>query len=378
MRESVIRASNPEADEHGITWTGSFTPPGDEPAVTTFRFGSPTGGGPPPSARPFVLAFLPAAMRVGAPVRIDGPIDGTTLASLLEWQEAMAAWHPGEFQVVSLRADAGTTPSVAAPSDAPRGAVSAFSGGVDSCFTAVRHRPGAAIDAERDPQRRTEVRAGLFVHGFDIARDDEDTYLAARTRVSGILEGLAIEPMWLQTDIRALERRWPLDWETTSHGIWLAAALACVEHWFDLAIIPSTFSYPVLELPWGSNPITDPLLGSDRVPMWHDGAAFNKAAKVRALAGHRSVEAGLRVCWSGDRLDRNCGRCMKCVATQVCFWMYGVDEPACFDAGATVADLAKLRVRKPYQRPILDQIRRAALDAGRPDIADACAQVVAR
>ena len=121
-------------------------------------------------------------------------------------------------------------------------------------------------------------------------------------------------------------------------------------------------------MPWASTPQTDPLLGSTARPLWHDGAAFDKLDKVRAIAGVPSVVADLRVCWQGEDLDRNCGRCFKCVVTQACFWLSGVDDPACFDVRASVDDLAAVRLSDPYKVRLGRRMRAAADEANRGDV----------
>lgn len=50
------------------------------------------------------------------------------------------------------------------------------------------------------------------------------------------------------------------------------------------ALIPSTYRYDEL-LPWGSQPLTDPLLGTSRLTIVHDGADFSRADKIGTIAG---------------------------------------------------------------------------------------------
>ena len=358
MTETVIRAEGAvRLGGNEVRWAGTMHPPGQEPAQVTYRFTCPDPdvvAGAVPSPRPFLLAFLPAAMRAGHPVVVEGEVDQTTLSNLAEWQEAMACWHRGDLRPVPLRAEASPAPRVAAG----RGAVAAFSGGVDSCFTAVC-------------TKRTPLRAGVMVQGFDIHRDDHEVFASAFDRTRRILQPLGIAAHRLHTDVRKLEDRWPVDWETTSHGIWLASALACFDAWYDLAIIPSTFPYDRQILPWASNPLTDHLLGSEAVPVWHDGAAFDKLDKVCAIARVPSVAANLRVCWEGDRLDRNCGRCYKCVTTAACFWASGVPQPDCFDPMPTIDELSQIDFNDAYRLSLAEGIRAAALEIGRNDVASA-------
>ena len=148
--------------------------------------------------------------------------------------------------------------------------------------------------------------------------------------------------------------------------------------WFDVALIPSTYAYDHQKLPWASNPLTDPLLGSASTPLWHDGAASDKFDKVQAISTNPAIAAGLRVCWEGDRLDRNCGHCYKCVVTQACWWLVGVAAPGCFDDPAEPAELAGLEFERPYRRLLAEKMAAQAVERGRHDIAGPLSEALAR
>ncbi len=321
-----------------------------------------------PSVRPFLLAFLVPAMTIGRPVHLGGAIDDGTAAGLAEWQEALASQHRG-LRPVPVVAN---HRSEARPRSGA-GGLTAFSGGVDSCFTAVRGRRGA----EGGPRRIPDLTAGLMVHGFDIPATDTETFGAAFARSRRMLRAMGLRSYALRTDVRRLEADLGCDWETQTHGIWLAFALACLEQWFARTVVPSTYPYDQQRLPWASSPAADPLLGSGARPLWHDGAAFDKLDKVAALAAVPGVVADLRVCWQGHALDRNCGRCFKCVTTQACFWLSGVDDPACFEVAASVDDLAAVRLSDPYKVRLGRRMHAAATEARRPDVGAAVAAALA-
>jgi hypothetical protein len=374
VRDAVIEATPPRVDGDTTTWTGILHPGDDEPAEVTFAWsdGPEASIAPDRSIRPFLLAFLPAAMRLGLPVRVAGPLDQTTIDGALEWQEAMAAWHPDVLRPVPIVAEG----EPATPSETVDGALCAFSGGVDSCFSVVRHRP-TEPGAPPAVHRRTTVVAGAMVHGFDISLDDDATFASAYARSRRILEGLGVRAHRVRTDVRRLEHRFPVDWETTSHGIWLTAALACLEDGYRKLVIPSTYPYRSLRLPWASTPVTDPLLGSARAPVWHDGSGADKLDKVRSLAPWYAVTNDVRVCWEGDRLDRNCGRCFKCVSTQVCFWVSGVDRPGAFDVPASLDDVRAVDFSKdPYKVSLHARLVAEARSVGRADLVDALGAAV--
>ena len=82
--------------------------------------------------------------------------------------------------------------------------------------------------------------------------------------------------------------------------------------------------------PVGSNPVTDWMMGSAEFEIIHHGANANRMDKIKALSQWPAALRGLRVCWRGEHLDRNCGRCPKCVLTHLSLWSIGI-EASCFD-----------------------------------------------
>jgi hypothetical protein len=344
MECSTIRFLPPKIEGDTVHWTGEFTWAGGRAVSVYFDFTCPDAVSFTPRLRPFLLAFLIPAMRIGQPLQLDQPIDQTTLDNLMEWQEAMARWRPRQLKVVTIRGP--IAPELSKPKAGPVGALTAFSGGVDSCFTAWRH----SVAPESGSYRRTRLRAGMMVHGFDIPEMHAAVFESAFARSQETLASLGLAAYQIRTNLRSLESSFRCLWEEETHGIWLAAALAVLEPWFERVLIPSSYPYENLRLPWASNPVTDALFGSQATPFWHDGAAHDKLAKVRAFAQHAGIEKGIRVCWEGGQLDRNCGRCFKCISTQVCYWLCGVPRPVCFPETCQLEDVARTTLKNDQNR----------------------------
>jgi hypothetical protein len=244
-------------------------------------------------ADPFVLAALHRAMRSGRALRVRGaPASPSLLCNLDEFQRAWAMWRPERLRVVPVSADA------VQEARAPAAAIAAFSGGVDSCHTVLCGADAALSRA---------LRAALMVHGFDIPRDDAAGFAGALARARRSLAGVELELIPVETNIRS-----GVDW-LDAHGLCLAAALSLLAGGYGAGVISATGTWRQLVLPWGSNPLTDPLLGSRSFEIVHAGAAVDYIDKVRALAAWPAALENLRVCWQGEKRDRNCGRCRKCV-----------------------------------------------------------------
>lgn len=373
----LIKYLAPRINASSVMWKGELHCPGRERAEVYFDFTCPDPELFTPFVRPFLLAFLIPAMRIGLPIQLEQPLDQTTLQNLMEWQEAMAKWFPTKLKVVPIRCD--IAPSGFMDNGSRTSALTAFSGGVDSCFTAYRHTQTAAKSAFR----HTVLGAGLMVHGFDIPLTQQETFQSAFNRSVNILTPLGLKAYEMRSNVRCLESAFGCDWEYETHGIWLAAALSCLEPYFHRTLIPASYPYQSLIQPWASNPALDPLFASDANDLWHDGASHNKLDKVRAIAHHPAIQQNLRVCWEGARMDRNCGQCAKCVMTQICLWVSGVQDPPCFERTCNRASVETLKhdryfsylskiIRKEATRqnmaPLARQLEKAARRARREAI----------
>lgn len=334
---SRIHISPPEERGGRIYWEGELRLPSGECHRIYFDFTAPVSRPDLIRPRPFLLAFLLPAMHAGAPLELDLPVDAVTRNNLMEWQEAMASWNPQVLKVVPIIAPLDERPVPATEA----GALTAFSGGVDSYFTAWRHRQSPDTAAFR----RTTLQAGLMVHGFDIPLAEEDVFERAFQRSRAMLESLGLEPFRMKTNLRSMDQVPGCSWGASAHGIWLAATLACYEPWFGRILIPSTFHYPSLWLPWGSSPVTDPLFSSATTDYWHDAGAQDKLTKVLAIARENAAQQHLRVCWEGPHGDRNCGKCSKCLITRVAFHLAGVDQLAAFPEPWTLDLVSSLMVK---------------------------------
>lgn len=363
--ECVLTHSEPVRRDDQIQWTGTLQAVRTLESFMSFTW---RGGRYRPSARPWLLGFLPAAMRSGRRrLVVDGTVDSGTLANLMEWQELHHRWWPDETRVLDIRVGVEPAPRVPRRS----GAVTAFSGGVDSAFTLLRHRPGAP----QGTYRQTQLSAALMVHGFDMSHRDDDFFPAAWERSCRMLDAHGVTPLRMQTDLRLVGQRARHLWGPIGHGPALAAVLACVEQDHHTVLIPSSYPYEHF-VKWGSTPVADPLLGSHARPVWHDGAAFDKLDKVLQIAHDPAIAGHVRVCFAARQHDRNCGRCFKCLSTQACFWLAGVPAPPAFQTPATVADVAAIELTDTYKINLGRHIVAEARTRGREDIAAAFTQAL--
>lgn len=326
-----------------------------------FELETPDERMPERSARPFVLASLVAAMRAGLPIEADAPLDEVSRRQLQLWQECFVGWRPRLMSRVDIRAPAGAAATPAA------GAVTAFSGGADSHYTLLR-----------SAEEGIPLRAGAMVHGFDIPLADREAFERSFARAAGLLRGRGLAAHRIATNARSLDRVFHLSWQHETHGPYLAAALACLEPWYGLAVIPSSYGHAHPVLPWASNALTDFLLGSSGQAILHHGGETMRIDKLFALATDPAFADLTRVCYLNEDKSANCGRCYKCAMAQAVLWISGVPDPRAFPVRATAADIAGQDLPHPTYRHTYTVLAERAERAGLAEIAAAFRAGLAR
>jgi hypothetical protein len=358
-----VRCLPPETDADGRPQLRVLATLDSEP-LATVHFWTEAGDTQPmhASGRTALLTFLPLAMRLGAALEVEDGLEALSQAQAEEWQQVMACWHPGVLHAIPLRAR--RLSSVASPEARETArALMPFSGGVDSSHTLWHHSAARGVSP-------VQVQSGLLIHGLDIPLEDATAFAAARLRAGHMLQAHGARLLSVATDIRAIERRHDLNWETHTHGIALAACLSLFEFGHGAVLIASTYPVYDLSLPWGSNPVTDVMLGGP-VPYLHSGSPCNKLAKVTDIAQDTVLTTHLRVCWQGERKGANCGFCFKCLTTQACLWLSGAPAPSAFDRPATANDLAGIPIRNGVNHRLVTDLQIRAREAGRDDLAAA-------
>ena len=300
----------------------------------------------------FLLGTLFKAMRNSADLVIHGQVSEALLRNLVEFQSAWNSWRCDRYTAVDITADCERKQT---RYGRPDSAVSAFSGGVDSCFTIFRHSNGSC------GRLKENLEAALLVHGFDIPIEEKDAFDRTTENSKKIVQSIDKKFITMATNFRQLAD----DWED-AHGAAIASVLTLLSGGFSKGLIASTEPYNNLVLPWGSNPVTDSLLSSDAFSIIHDGASFNRNDKIRAILSWPEAMRYLRVCWQGRQRDRNCCQCEKCIRTILNFRSIGTGLPECFSHDVTARQIATLRglnsVQAAYLKEILSEAKAAGIE----------------
>lgn len=263
---------------------------------------------------PFVVACLLMAMQKQADIHAHGLVSPQLIENLQEWQMAWHSWRPDKYFCIEITADS-LQESDLISSEKPL-AIAAFTGGIDSTFTIARHcRPGKN-------QAKSTIGAGLLVHGFDIPQSQPEAFQRAAEKARHTLKSVDVDLITMVSNHKDLN----IEWNDT-HGIGIASCLMLFKKKFGRGIIASTHSYDFISVPWGSNPITDWMLSSRSFEIRHDGADTSRPRKARLVSQWPEAWGNLRVCYSADRKDENCGKCTKCVITALGLLAVRLDLP---------------------------------------------------
>ncbi len=297
-------------------------------------------------------------MQTSADLLVRGPVSPSLLRNLEEYQAIWHAWLPDRYQPVEIRAEIEQEASRAPASVA----IMAFSGGLDSSFTAWRHRTGHA------GRQKEDLQAGVILHGFDIPIKSEKAFSEAFERSKLMLDSLGMETIPLTNNLRGLggvlqDNFAPL----------LASCLSLLQKRFSIGLLANSdpslnLVYP-WSLPYGSNTLSDPFLSSQAFTILNDGGGFSRFDKTRALAEWPEALRFLRVCLGRTPEARvhNCCKCEKCIRNILTFRVLGLGLPACFEHDVSDGQLLRMRFTHParflYYNEILDLAHRQNIRA---------------
>ena len=320
MNTTHIWPQAPSHQDGEIKLSAVIEMPGNERKTLWFLVPEDQETNLAPNADPFVIGLIYLMMQTGHDVQIHGKVSPSLLYNLSDFQAVWSFWLP-KLKIVTIRADHEAEPVF---DQQKNESVVAFSGGVDSCFTAYTQ-----VHAHFRPHP-SRLTAGVMVQGFDIPLDQPEVFASAVKYSQEILASLGLEIIPIATNYRDLVADW-----THSFGAANASCLALFSGRFRGGLISQGLTWNEFQLLHeGSNPLTDPLLSSDSFKIIPCGTAFNRAQKIYAMREWKECLRYLRVCWQGPRKDRNCCECEKCMRNILTFRALGLGLPPCFSKDA--------------------------------------------
>ena len=289
-----------------------------------------------------ILGVLLYVMSRGKPLVVHGVVTQEMARNLDELQHVWHRWRPQKYQKIEIRA----RNILSAARVAEGKAICAFSGGVDSMYMALQHTRNLP------KHLRYNLNDALLVHGFDVALKHPEYFAQLTQRVAPALQDIGLKLRTIRTNSKEQGLQ---DWED-AFGLQLAACLHLYSYAFSHAIISSGASYDTLIFPWGSTPVSDHLMSGGRMSIVHDGAGITRTEKVLVISKNKAASKALKVCWIGNVQSENCGRCEKCVRTQLNFLAAGCRIPECFPADFDVQRISKIPVNNSPQLADLKSI----------------------
>jgi hypothetical protein len=282
----------------------------------------------------FVLGILLHAMRGGTSLSVHGAMSRSALCNYEVLQSCWALWRPQRYRRIDIRPERIVDLERLRPG---RPAISAFSGGVDSTFTLLRHKKRLQGVGSYN------LDAALMIHGFDVSLGNTDHFEKLVQGRKPFLDEFGVDLRIIRTNIKELNLQ---NWED-AHGPMLASCLHQLSGEFEFGLIASGDPYHELLLPWGSSPVTDHLYSGDGLTVVHDGAGYPKVEKIALISQFPTAMQGLHVCFEGTEQYRNCGRCGKCINARLAFMAVGQMSPPCFDGPLDLAEINALKMRTP-------------------------------
>lgn len=318
-------------------------------------------------ADPFLVATLFYAMRTKSDIHVEDVVTYGLIRNLERFQRVWCCWKPEVYHIINITADK----IVDANYNVHGKTIQTFSGGLDSTFTTYQQIKKIAGKYSHN------LTTAVMVHGFDIPLKDENVYHDIFLRSKKVLATVGVELVPLKTNFRELWHSELRYWEH-AFGTGMCACILLFAKNHSYGLIASSEPYNSLLLPWGSNPITDPLLSSSNFIIEHDACEYTRGEKVSLVSDWVEGVNNLRVCWQGDDIRYNCCRCEKCIRTILNFKSLNCSVPLSFPLDLKIEDILSLRgMSEAHLNPLRQIITEATKNEVNDKWVDAVKQVIA-
>jgi len=297
----------------------------------------------------YLLSMIHDAMVENRKIVVHGSVSESLLNNLVEYINIWSTWcnvdyygHTKEVKCNYIEIDVENIVedynihdqiSYGVPYQDHSAAVLAFSGGVDSMFSLWSH-----YNNELSHQNK-KIKYAVFIGGADISLSLLEKYDIWFKDISEILNSMGISFHRVDTNFREVSTSyWPM-----SHGVALTSILNHFKPMVRTGIIASSTNYTDFisgvkgHLPWGTNPITDYLMGQENFKILHSGGTHRRQDKILKIGSWLDGKNNLRSCWEGPHGIKqmnenilNCGKCRMCIKTMFCFMINKLEIPNSF------------------------------------------------
>jgi hypothetical protein len=310
----IVREIRTEERDGKVWVCGSVTCADNRRSSFTLKWGVSYGetGILAATGDPFLAALLLPAMRLREDLIIEAAVSPTLLANAQKIMDIYVAWVT-DVRRVSIASQRVTEPAPARPGS--KGLF--FSCGVDSFYSLLKD-----LDRSGGHESSHESISHLvLVHGFDIALKNRALFELIAAGARAVAESTGRKLLIVESNVRYFSDGL-VPWRFYHGGV-LASVGLVLGGLLGRCVIPSSHAYSEL-LPWGSDPMLDPLWSTESLEFIHDGCEALRTQKIKRLADSPLALDHLRVCWPDWTEDYNCGRCEKCVRTMIVLHAMGV------------------------------------------------------
>lgn len=297
----------------------------------------------------FLISALIPAMLLGEDVQVheDYSVSEKLLISIEEIQTIIHQWNP-IFKKINVQA---VTHKVR---NAGSGCAAFFSAGVDSLYTAIKHRD--------------ELNALILINGFDFNMDSQtwQDMVARNKELSRLLNKQLI---LVETNLKEFT-----SWFKLARYANFGASLATIANLFNFGKvhISGHETYEKIN-PAGAHPLLDPLWSTEGCSIRHTGLEADRTGKVAVIKHHPELLSRLWVCWKDPKV--NCGKCSKCIRSFVALKLCGIDDFE-FESPVRVSDIATLSIENDEVLLFFEYFQRDAQDKGMQQLAKALNKLI--
>jgi len=277
--------------------------------------------------------LLPLAGVINEPIESSQPISEKLFNNICEIQAIYRTFCPNLFHITPIDIQSEVR------SVRNGGLIASyFSGGIDSLYNIVE----TELRSRQHATRRIDHL--WLVRGMDIPLSDDGLWDEVLTRLTGQYSDLFEQRLvCCATNVRQFYSQY-VDWVHLGCGAVLGGLAKSVASHFDRVLIGSYGTYDQA-VPAGSPPLLDPLWSCDSQDIVHFSCRVTRTQKIEAIAAFNpELFTAVRVCLMTNGGKYNCGRCEKCMRTQLQLKILGIDDSRCsFEADLSIAALKKIK-----------------------------------
>lgn len=261
-------------------------------------------------ADPFVYAFIFLMMQEGGTFEIEGNVSKSVIDNMTMFSTIWSLWRPDDYKKIEIIAN--EVKDDYRPEN--KKMITAFSGGLDSAYTAYKYKKGL------DKHFKYDLDRAIMILGADISITEKETFNIAFSKSKKMTDDLDVELIPVETNFRLYKSNWE-----HCFAVVVLAALSFFSKKYFYGVAANGGRIKNFIIPWGMNPVTDRYLSSDTFRFIVDGYEHSRTERANIVKDWKVGLENLRVCWQNkEDLSQNCGHCEKCIRTKLNFLASGV------------------------------------------------------